>query len=184
MKSVICMIIYIIIHEKGKINFLLFYFLARYMRIEKCKGKEKVVRYLRKVILASHGELSKGMLNSVRMIIGEFGCPVETFSLYPGESALDYASELERKANDDLDTEYVVIADVLGGSVHTALMQTLKSKNIKLFSGMNMSLVLEVIMSQEEIIDNKVAERLKKAALDGITFMDENGIEEQESEEF
>lgn len=41
MKSAICMIIYIIIHEKGKINFLLFYFLARYMRIEKCTGNEK-----------------------------------------------------------------------------------------------------------------------------------------------
>lgn len=154
------------------------------MRIEKCTGNDKVVRYLRKVILASHGELSKGMLNSVRMIIGEFGCPVETFSLYPGDSALDYAHDLEKRANDDLDTEYVVIADVLGGSVHTALMQTLKSNNIKLFSGMNMSLVLEVIMSQEKIIDKKIAERFKKAAFDGITFMDENGIEEQESEEF
>ena len=139
---------------------------------------------MRKVILASHGELSKGMLNSVRMIVGECGCLVETFSLYPGESAIDYANALITRAKANQEDEYVVIADVLGGSVHTALIETLVCSNIKLFSGMNMSLVLETMMSQTEQVNGEMADKLKKSAIDGITFMDENSIQKQESEDF
>lgn len=143
-----------------------------------------MVKYLRKVILASHGELSKGMLNSVRMIVGECGCPIETFSLYPGESAIDYANELIERAKANQEDEYVVIADVLGGSVHTALIQTLVCNNIKLFSGMNMSLVLETIMSQAKSVSGETADKLRKSAIDGITFMNENSVQNQESEDF
>ena len=39
-----------------------------------------------KLILASHGELSKGMVNSVKMIVGSLADDVESFSLYPGEN--------------------------------------------------------------------------------------------------
>lgn len=170
--------------KKGKINFLLFYFLARYMRIEKCTGKEKVVRYLRKVILASHGELSKGMLNSVRMIIGEFGCPVETFSLYPGESALDYANHLICEANENVDDEYVVISDVIGGSVHTALLQTTKCQNIKLISGMNMNMVLELVTTplDQKLTRSKI-DSFVNAGKEGIIFIDTMN-EYYESEDF
>lgn len=37
-----------------------------------------------KIILASHGELSKGMLNSITMIVGDLANGIETYSLYPG----------------------------------------------------------------------------------------------------
>ena len=32
-----------------------------------------------KIILASHGDLSKGMLNSVSMIVGELAKDIETY---------------------------------------------------------------------------------------------------------
>ena len=47
-----------------------------------------------KIILASHGDLSKGMLNSVSMIVGDLAKDVETYSLLPGENPEDYYQEL------------------------------------------------------------------------------------------
>lgn len=100
---------------------------------------------LKKVILASHGDLSKGMLHSIQVIIGKPSCDIETYSLYPGDSAVEYANKLNEEIKLHPNTQYIVIADVLGGSVHTALMQILDNDNLFLYSGMNMSMVLEVL---------------------------------------
>lgn len=43
------------------------------------------------IILASHGELAKGMLHSASMIIGDLTKGVEVFCLYPGQNPQDYA---------------------------------------------------------------------------------------------
>ncbi|MFR6488528.1 MAG: PTS sugar transporter subunit IIA, partial [Clostridium sp.] len=46
------------------------------------------------IILASHGELAKGMLNSAAMIIGNLAKDVEVYCLYPGQNPQDYAEKL------------------------------------------------------------------------------------------
>ena len=84
-----------------------------------------------KIILASHGDLSKGMLNSVSMIVGELAKDIETYSLYPGENPNDY----------------VIVCDVKGGSVYNALLQTCNNERVNLISGMNMNMVLELVIS-------------------------------------
>ena len=47
-----------------------------------------------RVIFASHGGLSKGMKDSVSMIVGDLAKDVETYSLLPGENPEDYYQEL------------------------------------------------------------------------------------------
>ena len=74
-----------------------------------------------KIILASHGKLSKGMLDSVKMIIGSLADGVETYSLFPGESANDYANELKERMLQD-EEDYLLICDVQGGSVFNSLV--------------------------------------------------------------
>ena len=72
------------------------------------------------LILASHGDLSKGILNSTMMITGDLHKNVETFSLYPGENPLDYADELKNRIMRTKDT-WIIIADSQGGSVHSTI---------------------------------------------------------------
>lgn len=60
------------------------YKLARSLTVNKRKRGDKMA----KIILASHGELSKGMLNSVNMIVGDLASDVETFCLYPGQNQM------------------------------------------------------------------------------------------------
>ena len=50
-----------------------------------------------KIILASHGGLSAGMLDSVKMIVGELAADVETYSLLPGRNPNEYVTELRER---------------------------------------------------------------------------------------
>lgn len=99
-----------------------------------------------KIILASHGELSKGMLNSLQMIVGDLANGIETYSLYPGENPNDYALNLKEKIKRD-DNHYIIICDVKGGSVYNAILQMCIDEDVDILSGMNMSMVLELVIA-------------------------------------
>lgn len=66
----------------------------------------------RKIILASHGNLSNGLLDTAKMIIGNIPYEVETYSLVPGKLAEDYANELKIEIDANLDTEYIILTDL------------------------------------------------------------------------
>ena len=101
-----------------------------------------------KIILASHGKLSQGMLDTAKMIIGGMADGVETYSLFPGENADDFAAMLKARIEKD-DDEYIIVCDILGGSVCNALVQLTVNEKVKVLAGMNLSLVLELIMGNQ-----------------------------------
>ena len=98
------------------------------------------------IILASHGELAKGMLHSASMIIGDLTKGVEVFCLYPGQNPQDYADQLRLKIENSRDA-WIILADILGGSVHTALSQLTAFGDVTVLSGMNLNLVLSVLLA-------------------------------------
>lgn len=120
------------------------------------------------LILASHGDLSKGILNSTMMITGDLHKNVETFSLYPGENPLDYANELKNRIMRTKDT-WIIIADIQGGSVHTALLQLTTLDNVIVFSGMNLNLVLGIMLDDYEDLSEDHLHTIIDEARAGIT---------------
>jgi len=102
---------------------------------------------LTKLILASHGNLSKGMLNSVKMIVGNMADDVESFSVYPGENPNDYATELRERIRKNQDQQFIIACDIKGGSVYNAILQTCVYDNVELLSGMNMNMILELVLA-------------------------------------
>lgn len=120
------------------------------------------------LILASHGDLSKGILNSTMMITGDLHKNVETFSLYPGENPLDYANELKNRIMRTKDT-WIIIADIQGGSVHTALLQLTSLDNVIVFSGMNLNLVLGIMLDDYEDLSEDHLHTIIDEARAGIT---------------
>ncbi|RHM63203.1 PTS sugar transporter subunit IIA [Coprobacillus sp. AF33-1AC] len=120
-----------------------------------------------KIILASHGELSKGMLDSVKMIVGDLAKNVETFSLYPGANPGDYADKLKKEISSS-NEKYIIICDIKGGSVYNALVQTCTYDNVDIFSGMNMNLVLEIVLAVSS--GNIDLNAILSHAKDGITL--------------
>ena len=113
-----------------------------------------------KIILASHGGLSAGMLDSVKMIVGELAADVETYSLLPGRNPNEYVTELKERISTSSE-EFIIVCDIKGGSVYNALIQLLDMDNVEIISGMNMNIVLELVIKNSSgciDIDNALKE--------------------------
>ena len=72
------------------------------------------------IILASHGGLSKGMKDSVSMIVGDLARDTETYSLLPRQNPEDFYQEVLKEAK-KCEEQILILCDIKGGSVHTAL---------------------------------------------------------------
>ncbi|MBN2920522.1 hypothetical protein [Holdemanella biformis] len=133
-----------------------------------------------RVIFASHGGLSKGMKDSVTMIVGDLVKNVETYSLLPGENPEDYYQELYKQANES-NEQILVLCDIKGGSVHTALSKLAVLDNVVVFSGMNMGLALDIVLKHAHLSEEELQEVIENAR-DGITMMKE--LNKVENEDF
>lgn len=133
-----------------------------------------------RVIFASHGGLSKGMKDSVTMIVGDLAKNVETYSLLPGENPEDYYQELYKQANES-NEQILVLCDIKGGSVHTALSKLAVLDNVVVFSGMNMGLALDIVLRHAHLSEEELQEIIENAR-DGITMMKE--LNQVENEDF
>lgn len=133
-----------------------------------------------RVIFASHGGLSKGMKDSVSMIVGDLAKDVETYSLLPGENPEDYYQELYKQANES-NEQILVLCDIKGGSVHTALSKLAVLDNVVVFSGMNMGLALDIVLRHAHLSEEELQEIIENAC-DGITMMKE--LNQVENEDF
>lgn len=135
-----------------------------------------------RVIFASHGGLSKGMKDSVSMIVGDLAKDVETYSLLPGQNPEDFYQELSKQAKES-DEQILVLCDIKGGSVHTALSKLAVLDNVMVFSGMNMGLALDAVMkSLGGEVSLEDATDLINAAKEGMTVM--NVMSSEEDEDF
>lgn len=108
---------------------------------------------MRKVYLVSHGKLALGMKNSIEMIIGEKE-NLKAFAMMPGESPEDITAKIKSEFNDK--DEFVIISDIPNGSIHNASLQLCTLDNVYLISGMMSSLVLEILIlnENEKFIDH------------------------------
>lgn len=57
---------------------------------------------MRKIIIASHGELSKGMVDALRLIVGDTEDKIEFYCLKPGENPNDFAQDLSKRVDENL----------------------------------------------------------------------------------
>jgi mannose/fructose-specific phosphotransferase system component IIA len=122
---------------------------------------------LAKIILASHGDLSKGIKHSLGMIIGSAADAVETYSLYPGESAADCASRIGDEAGRGGE-QFIVVTDIVGGSVCNEFIALLKYPNVTVLSGMNLALALELALNAGERLSAEEIDEMLGSARGGI----------------
>jgi len=142
-------------------------------------GKEEAK--MANIILASHGGLSKGMLDTVKMIIGDMADGIETYSLFPGANADDFAGELKAKIDADTE-EYILVCDVLGGSVCNALVQLTVNERVTVLAGMNLPLVIELAVANR--MGDIELETILQTGRDGITKTTILAAEEEEDSDF
>lgn len=136
------------------------------------------------IIIATHGGLSRGMLDSLHMVAGGAADGIETYSLELGQNPNDYYEELrERIAASD--EQFIIMCDIKGGSVHNALFRLTELPNVVLFSGLTMGMALEIALTARDGLDADAAQRVLDAAREGVTVAVGGAIaDEDEDEDF
>ena len=134
----------------------------------------------RKIILASHGDLSVGVLDSLRMIIGEIPYEIETYTLKSGNIAEDYANELKKEIEQNPSKEYVIVTDVYGASVCSAMYRLTEYNNVKLFTGMNLNMLLCICMEHDHPLTNLDVDQIIEDSKKGVQSITLNTEEIEE----
>lgn len=105
---------------------------------------------MKKVIIVSHGDMAKGMKDTLEMIAGSneniYALSMESDE-NPDQISLRF-EEIYEKGNPE-DT-YLIASDLPGGSVNTAMMSYLKQENTYLVSGVNLVFLLEYLFSEHQ----------------------------------
>lgn len=136
------------------------------------------------IIIATHGGLSKGMLDSLHMVAGGAADGIETYSLEFGQNPNDYY-EVLRERIAATEEQFIIMCDIKGGSVHNALFRLTELPNVVIFSGLTMGMALEIALTAREGLDADAAQRVLDAAREGVTVAFGGApVEEEEDEDF
>lgn len=136
------------------------------------------------IIIATHGGLSRGMLDSLHMVAGGAADGIETYSLELGQNPNDYYEELRERIAASGE-QFIIMCDIKGGSVHNALFRLTELPNVVLFSGLTMGMALEIALTARDGLDADAAQRVLDAAREGVTVTVGGAIaDEDEDEDF
>lgn len=115
-----------------------------------------------KIILVSHGELSRGMAHSARMIAGD-QFQLQYYGLQPGEHPSQIFKKIKKEVEAEPTCNFIIAVDVFGGSVCNAGMELSVFTNVRLIAGMNLPLVIELLISADHLTDEGIVDIIKNA---------------------
>ena len=121
-----------------------------------------------KVMIATHGYLADGVKSNLSLFVDT--SEIETINAYVNDD--DYTDQIRNFIDDAGEGEIrIIFTDIIGGSVNQ-IVSTLNTKdNVKIISGFNIALILEIMLTeitsdeQLEDIINKAKEQMQLVKL-------------------
>ncbi|GCF95125.1 PTS mannose transporter subunit IID [Enterococcus florum] len=115
------------------------------------------------VLVVAHGDLGKALLDSIGIIAGKVEC-ADSVGLHHGDSPDEFRTKIQKAAM-ALDTGkgVLVLVDFFGGTPGNETLKCLANHEMKVLSGVNMAMLLEVVVHRAFITD---IEELSKLALE------------------
>lgn len=109
-----------------------------------------------KILLVAHGRFPEGIKNSAEIIMGKQD-NLYVINAYTGDTPFE--EELNSFIETvDLDKDkLIIISDIFGGSVNQKTLSNIDMEKVKLISGLNLPILLEILMLQEvDVTDEKL----------------------------
>lgn len=115
-----------------------------------------------KILIASHSELSKGLVEATKMILGDDN-GVDHIIL--DESGIDvFSKKLDEKVKylTENNESLLILADIFGGTpFNQSMIKSQQYENVRVISGVNLQMVIESVMNRsnniDEVVDNIIA---------------------------
>ncbi|MCX0380537.1 PTS sugar transporter subunit IIA [Clostridium perfringens] len=122
------------------------------------------------VLVATHGEMAKGLFDAIDMICGA----QEKFSIVSlerGQDAEGFGEELGEKINElNSDEGVVVLVDLLGATpMNQSALNLYKSDKVEVITGVNLPMVVTATMERDCFSDIKeLVEKIKNDGKDSV----------------
>ena len=135
-----------------------------------------------RVILVSHGEQSKGMLNTVQMLLGPQQ-NMAAYSLYPEQSVTDLTEELKKEVETYGSENIIFMTELMHGSPFNAVVSLTRDHSVYHITGTNLAMLMAALMERDD--ENATAESICDAAIAAVegSFADVRKILEESGDE-
>ena len=120
---------------------------------------------MRKFLIMSHGDMSSGVKSTLNMLLGNRD-DVIIKAAYIDDNELSIESEIQNiLSNFNMNDELIIFTDLFGGSVNNEAMKFIKDTRVKIISGMNIPLIVEILSNSNssDNIDNIIREAVTLA---------------------
>lgn len=121
------------------------------------------------VLIVTHGHLGEELLKSAELIMGEQKDAM-AMALNLGDEVDHLKSEVEKVVveNKVAGKETIMFVDVLGGSPSNVALYMLKKYGVKVITGVNLPMLLEMFSSRNSVSLDELVDSVAKSGVDGI----------------
>lgn len=136
---------------------------------------------MRHYFVITHALLAKGLKSAAELIMGEQSKLI-SYCAYvdPNEDVCARMMlDVEGIKNED---EIIIITDLLGGSVNTAMMALLPKPNVHIVTGANLLLLLQLLMVPEDCDIKEMILEAVEQAKQGIVYVNELSQDAEDEE--
>lgn len=120
-----------------------------------------------KVLLVSHGELSKSLIDSAEMLVGE--TDGLDYLIFDKNMGIDELKDSFIKYLDENEEELLIFTDIKGGTpFNVASILTNNMDKVHIFYGMNLPMIVEAALYKDEFSMDELVEQIKSNISDCI----------------
>lgn len=131
----------------------------------------------KQIVLIGHGKIGSGVLSSLEIIYGKLD-NVSSVDTYV-DSNFNLPETVHEIVGKNSDKDLIVVTDLFGGSVNNEFLKYISQDNFYLITGMNLSLVIELV-SQLNISNNKSVDEIIRHTIsstqNSIQYLDEESL--------
>ena len=116
-----------------------------------------------RIVLVSHGEQCKGMLNTVQMLLGPQE-NIAAYCLYPESTVEDYTVQLRKEVEQYGADNIVFLSELKQGSPFNALVSLTRDYDLHHLTGTNLAMLMTIVMERDD--ESATAESVCEAAME------------------
>ena len=115
----------------------------------------------KKIIIATHGELAKGFVSALNIIVGN----TEKIETICGYLTADFnlSEEIEKimKTIDFQTTDVIVCTDLMGGSVNNEFVKYLGQYPFHLITNINLAFLVDLLLTANQVTAEQLIEKVQ-----------------------
>ena len=137
-----------------------------------------------RIVMASHGEQARGMLNTVQMLLGAQE-NIAAYCLSPEQSVADLTEKLRKEVEQYGAENIIFMTELMHGSPFNAVVALTRDYDLYHITGMNLATLMTVVLERgnEDVDRQAICEAAIEASQNSILDVRKMLTEESEEEE-